>query len=188
MTRLILSVTAILLISAGYANGAPTPMPEGYGVVVDVHWPSQPGQKRFNTGNGDIVTGRYGWYSPPGNAGPFADQNYNVLIITKPISKVRTYIVFEASNVDPEVLKKKLGRLEGEIRDVGTNEGALKPGDMVHITTQDVSGLIKVTLAFTRGDENKPVAEFSFINHLVHPLDDPDNPAYPYLPYISEIE
>jgi hypothetical protein len=127
MTRLILSVAALFLAFSGYAQGAPTPMPEGYGVVVDVNWPAQPGHKRFNTGNGDVVTGRYGWYSPPGDAGPFAKDDYNVLIITKPISKVRAYIVFEASNVEPEVLKKKLGTLEGEIRDVGTDECALKP-------------------------------------------------------------
>jgi len=185
MTRLILSVTAVLLISAGYANGATAPMPEGYGVVVDVDWPSQPGHRRYNVGNGDIVTGRYGWYSPPGAVGP---EGYNVLIITKPISKARTYIVFEASNIDTEVLKKKLGRLEGEIRDVGTDEGALKPGDDVHITTEDFMGLTRITLDFTRGEKQKPVAKFSFINHLTHPNADPNDPAYPYIPYISEIQ
>ena len=185
MTRLILSVAALLLVFAAYANGADAPRPEGYGVVVDVHWPSQPGHQRFNVGNGDIVTGRYGWYSTPGTTGP---EDYNVLIITKPISKARTYIVFEASNIDPEVLQKKLGRLEGEIGDVGTDEGALKPGDMVHITTEDFMGLNKITLDFTRGEDQKPVANFSFINHLTHPRTDPMDPAYPYIPYISEIE
>ena len=67
MTRLILPVFVLFLVFAGYARGADAPMPEGYGVVVDVHWPSQPGHHRFNVGNGDIVTGRYGWYSPPGS-------------------------------------------------------------------------------------------------------------------------
>ncbi len=185
MARPILPVLVLFLAFAVYARGADAPMPEGYGVVVDVHWPSQPGHHRFNVGNGDIVTGRYGWYSPPGSIGP---EDYNVLIITKPISKARTYIVFEASNIDPEVLKVKLGRLEGEIGDVGTDEGALKPGDTVHITTEDFMGLTKITLDFTRGDKEKPVAKFSFINHLTHPRTDPMDPAYPYIPYISEIE
>lgn len=187
MTRLILSVAAVLLISAVYTYGAATPMPEGYGVVVDVHWPSQPGDHRFDVGNGDVVTGRYGWYSPPGDSGPFAKNDYNVLIITKPISKARTYIVFEASNIKPDVLKKKLGTLEGEIRDVGTHEGALEPGDIVRITTEDFMGLTKITLDFTRGEKQKPVAKFSFVNHLVHPLNDPHNPVTPYLPYVSEM-
>jgi hypothetical protein len=95
--------------------------------------------------------------------------------------------VFEATNIDPEVLKKKLGRLEGEIREVGEHEGALKPGDMVHITTEDFKGLTKINLDFTRGEEQKPVATFSFINHLVNPIPETD-PAYPYIPYVSEIE
>ena len=184
MTRPILPVITLILAFAFYARGAEAPMPEGYGVVVDVDWPSQPGHRRFNVGNGDVVTGRYGWYSPPGAIGP---ADYNVLIITKPISKARTYIVFEATNIDPEVLKKKLGRLEGEIRDVGEHEWALKPGDTVHITTEDFMGLTKITLDFTRGEEQKPVAKFSFVNHLVDPIPETD-PAYPYIPYVSEIE
>ena len=112
-----------------------------------------------------------------------------MLIITKPISKARTYIVFEASNIDPEVLKEKLGRLEGEIGDVGTDEGALKPGDSVHITTEDFMGLTKITLDFTRGEKDKPVAKFSFINHLTHPRTDPWTPPtriYPTYPRSSE--
>lgn len=184
MTRPILPVIALILALTAYAYGASAPMPEGYGVVVDVDWPAQPGHRRFNVGNGDVVTGRYGWYSPPGAVGP---ADYNVLMITKPISHARAYIIFEASNIDPEVLKKKLGRLEGEIKDVGEHEGALKPGDMVHITTQDFHGLTKITLDFSRGEEQKPVANFSFINHLVFPIPETD-PAYPYIPYVSEIE
>ena len=184
MARPILPVIALILVFTAYSYGASAPMPEGYGVVVDVDWPAQPGHRRFNVGNGDVVTGRYGWYSPPGAVGP---ADYNVLIITKPISKARTYIVFEATNIDPEVLKKKLGRLEGEIQDVCDREGALKPGDMVHITTEDVHGLTKVELHFTRGEDQKHVARVSFINHLVFPIPETD-PAYPYIPYVSEIE
>ena len=184
MTRPILPVIVLILAFASYAYGAETPMPEGYGVVVDVDWPSEPGNYRFNVANGDVLTGRYGWYNPPGVIGP---PNYNVLIITKPIDHARTYIVFEATNMDQEALKKKLGRLEGEISGVGKHEGALKPGDNVHITTEDVHGLTKITLDFTRGDKQKHVANFSFVNHLVHPIPE-TNPAYPYLPYISEIQ
>ena len=185
MARPILPAFVLLLAFSVCALGASAPMPEGYGVVVDVHWPSQPGHHRFNVGNGDVVTGRYGWYSPPGATGP---EDYNVLIITKPISKARTYIIFEASNIEPEVLQKKLGRLEGEIQDVGEHEWALKPGDNVHITTEDFMGLTKITLDFTRGEKQKPVAQFSFINHLTHPRTDPVDPVYPYIPYVSELE
>ncbi|HVY54723.1 MAG TPA: hypothetical protein VHC46_03110 [Thermodesulfobacteriota bacterium] len=184
MTRPILPVLVLILAFASYARGAETPMPEGYGVVVDVDWPSEPGNPRFNVANGDVVTGRYGWYSPPGVIGP---ADYNVLIITKPINHARAYIVFEAINIDQEVLKKKLGRLEGEIKDVGKHEGALKPGDNVHITTEDFYGLTKINLSFTRGEKQKPVAKFYFVNHLVHPVPE-TNPAYPYIPYISEIQ
>jgi len=59
---------------------------------------------------------------------------------------------------------------------------------MVHITTEDFKGLTKITLDFTRGEKLKPVAKFSFINHLTHPRTDPMDPAYPYIPYVSEIE
>jgi hypothetical protein len=162
-------------------------MPEGYGVVVDVNRQSEPGVRRFNATNGYVVTGRNGWYNPPGDTGPFAKNDYNVIIITKLINKASAYIVFEVSNVEPEVLKKKLSTIKGEVRDMGTDEEALNPGDMVHITNQNAYRPTKVTLSFTRGKHNKPVAEFCFINHLVHPLHDPDNPAAPYLPYVSEI-
>lgn len=189
MSRFSLAASVLFLMISAYTPAAPAEDPEGFGVVVDIHWPSNPGHMRFNVGNGDLVTGRYGYYRPPRYYNtPLTGDDNNVLIITKPISKARTYIVFEGVNVDPELLKKKLGSLEGEIGDVGTDEGALKPGDMVRITTEDFHGATKVVLSFTRGEENKPVAEFSFINHMTHPRTDPLDPARPYIPYVSQIE
>lgn len=189
MVRFSTAAALLFLIITAYLPGAHAEEPEGFGVVVDIHWPSNPGHLRYNVGNGDIVTGRYGYYRPPRYYNvPLTGDDNNVLVITKPISKARVYMVFEGVNIDPELLKKKLGRLEGEIDDVGTDEGALKLGDMVHITTEDFHGATKVVLSFTRGEKNKPVAEFSFINHLTHPRTDPLDPVRPYIPYISQIE
>ncbi len=189
MVRFSAAAALLFLIISAYMPGANAQSPEGFGVVVDIHRPTNPNHLRFNVGNGDIVTGRYGYYRPPSRYKlPIIDSDNNVLVITKPISKARTYIVFDGINIDPELLKEKLGRIEGEINDVGTDEGALKLGDMVHITTEDFHGATKVVLKFTRGEENKPVAEFSFINHLTHPRTDPYDPAKPYIPYISQIE
>lgn len=189
MTRLILSVAALLAaflvtIPAAHAQKSP----EGVGVVVDTHWPSEPGHLRFNIGNGDIVTGRFGYYKPPAylNLPPMGHDN-NVLIITKPISHARAYIMFDAIDMDPEVMKKALDNLEGEIRDVGTDEWAIKPGDQVHIQTEDFHGMTKVILTFIRCGEMHPIAQVSFINHLTFPIE-PSNPAYPYIPYVSQIE
>ncbi|MEQ9618951.1 MAG: hypothetical protein RIG61_07225 [Deltaproteobacteria bacterium] len=189
MTRLFPAVTALLLIFSAYAPGAQAQNPEGVGVVVDIHWPSQPNHLRYNVGNGDVVTGRYGYYRPPGYYNlPITHSDNNVLIITKPISKARTYIMFEGVNIDPELLKKKLGRLEGVIMDVGTDEWALQLGDQVHITTEDFYGATKVNLTFIRCGRWEPIAEFSFVNHLIPPHTQPSAEAAPYIPYISQIE
>jgi len=193
MMRFSLALLGALLLFCGYTSGAmaqtdPEASPEGFGTIVDVHWPSQPKSKRFHVGNGDKVTGRYGWYRPPSDQNePLEKSDYNVLVITKPISKARVYIIFEAINIDPEVLKKRLGRLEGIIDDVGTQEGALKVGDSVHITTQDYFGATRVILDVKRGDD-KPVAQYSFLNHYRLDRTGENDPVLPYMPYVSEIE
>jgi len=189
MIRFSLAAAAIFLIGSMYTTASGAERPEGVGVVVDVFWPSTPNHLRYNIGNGDIVTGRYGYYKPPRRYNlPTTDSDNNVLIITKPISKARIYIMFEGINIDPELLKEKIWSIEGEIMDVGTHEWAIQPGDQVHITTEEFHGATKVNLAFMRCGHGDPIADVSFVNHLVHPLTDPENPAAPYIPYISQIE
>jgi len=159
------------------------------GTVVDVHWPSQFGNHEYSMGNGDIVSGRYGWYRPPGSAAAYQLRyDYNVLIIKKPISHAATYIVFDPVTVDPKGVQKLLGRIDGEISDVDFNEGALKPGDMVFVTIEDYYGVNKIGLDFRRGEYNEPLASVSFLNGYRNFRTDPLDPAAPYIPYLSEIE
>ena len=159
------------------------------GTVVDVHWPSQRKNNKFNMGNGDIVSGRYGWYRPPGSAA-MKDYNddYNVLIIKKPINHAATYIVFEPVTVDPKEFQRLISRFDGELSDVEFNDGTIKPGDMVFITIDDFYGAYKIGLDFRRGEYNDPVANVSFLNRYRNFRTDELDPAAPYIPYISEIE
>ena len=188
MTRLILPVAALLTAFLVIVPPSFGQNPEGVGVVVDIDWPSQPNHRRFNVANGDIVTGRFGYYKPPKYLNlPIVTDTNNVIIITKPINHARAYIMFDAIDTDPEFMKKKLGNLEGEIRDVGTNEWALQLGDQVHIQTEDLHGMTKVNLTIIRCGERFPIAQYSFINHLTFPRP-PDDPAAPYIPYVSQMQ
>lgn len=193
MIRLTIAVAITLMIfSSCVKNTVMHEVPkdtEGIGTVVDVHWPSQLGNHKFYAGNGDIVSGRFGWYRPPGSAAMYRfEHDYNVLIIKKPISHSATYIIFESTGIDHEELKVILGRLEGEIADADYDDNALMPGDMVYITTEDYYGATKVRLDIRRGENNEPVADISFVNHYRKFRLDPLDPVAPYIPYVSEIE
>ena len=146
MVRLTIVSAIALMVFSACANKEYHPVPQetaGIGTVVDVHWPSQFANHKFDVGNGDIVSGRYGWYRPPGSAATYHyEHDYNVLIIKKPISHAATYIIFESTSIDPDELKVRLGRLESEIADADYDDGALIPGDMVYITTEDYYGAV----------------------------------------------
>ena len=190
MVRLIAALFATLLALS--ACGVKHPVPndsEAVGMVVDVHWPSRPGYHKFDAGNGDFVTGRYDYYRPPGSKANYqVKQDYNVIVIKKPISKIAAYIVFEGTLMNEEQIREHLGSLYGEVLDVDPTEKALEPGDMVYIKTDKENGLTKVMMDFRRGDKNTPVADISFLNHYRRVQTDELDPAAPYIPYISEIE
>ncbi len=188
-----LTIAALILLACwGCAKKEVHQAPQNtiaVGTVVDVHWPSEFGNHEFNMGDGDIVSGRYGWYRPPGSAAIYHfKQDYNVLIIKKPISHAATYIVFDPVTVDPKGVQKLLGRIDGELSDVDFNEGALKPGDLMFITIKDYYGANKIVLDFRRGEYNEPLASVSFLNHYRNFRTDELDPAAPYIPYLSEIE
>lgn len=193
MIRLAL-VLSVLILCAGCAQNQREPYPPpdntiAVGTVVDVNWPAQWGNHKYNIGNGDIVSGRYGYYRPPGSAqNNQLKDDYNVIIIKKPISHAAAYIIFDPLTVDPKGVEKLLGRIDGEILDVDMDEGTIKPGDLVFITISDYHGLNKVGLDFRRGEYNDPLAEVSFVNRFRNHRIDPLDPAAPYIPYISEIE
>jgi len=194
MIRLTIAAAVALMIFSSCANKnkgvyeVPAET-EGIGVVVDVHWPSQFGNHKYYAGNGDIVSGRFGWYRPPGSAANnYLNHDFNVLRIKKPISHTAAYIIFESRSIDPEELKVILGRLEGEIEDADYDDQAIKPGDTVYITAEDHYGATRVRLDIRRGENNKPVSNISFVNHYRKFRIDPLDPAAPYIPYVSEIE
>ncbi len=184
----------ILIVCSGCASKQkevhqPPPNTIAVGTVADVHWPAQWGNHKYHMGDGDIVSGRYGWYRPPGSAAAYHfKDDYNVIIIKKPISHAATYIVFDPVTVDPKGVQKLLGRIEGELSNVDFNEGALQPGDMVFITIEDYYGANKVGLDFRRGEYNEPLANVTFLNRYRTFRTDPEDPVAPYIPFVSEIE
>lgn len=187
-----LALFIVVLSGCAQNNREPLPPPDNtiaVGTVVDVHWPTQWGNHDYNIGNGDIVSGRFGWYRPPGSAANYHfKDDYNVIIIQKPISHAATYIVFDPITVDPDAVQELLVEIDGEIKDVDMDEGTVKPGDMVFITISDYHGLNKIGLDFRRGEYNDPLAKVSFINRFRNHEVDPLDPAAPYIPYISEME
>ena len=192
MIRLSALALLIVVLTGCAQKREPLPPPDNtiaIGIVVDVHWPTQWGNHDYNIGNGDIVSGRFGWYKPPGSTANYhVKDDYNVIIIKKPISHAATYIVFDPITVDPKGVQKLLVEIDGEIKDVDMDEGTVKPGDLVFITISDYYGLNKVGLDFRRGEYNDPLAEVSFVNRFRNHKVDPEDPAAPYIPYISEME